>query len=612
MFGSTTPLQNVPSRRLHTFAWCTALLAIPLVLACTAATPDTTVDATESDEGAVAADAVATLGSSRNIMVVFSSCPVPDPAIDESYASRGIDRHSLVTEIHAGLTRIDENAGNEVEPELAESYTVRDDGKEYEFTLRKGLKFSDGSELTAEDIKWSWERSLMLSRDWTHARDAFGTIVGAEEIIQGNSDGLTGLKVVDDSTLIVKLTEPMPLFPMLISVPAAAVLKRENARDWPVRWTNGNLVKSASPPIDYDYHEFGTSEFTTESMPVGAGPFKLDIYRADDVFADCVISRNEHYWGRPAKLDAVVFSGEPSGGDGLKSVGPTDFTRWFVNGAIDIAPATSDLRTAIQAQKLEGVNTQTESNPYTYFLAFNPSVPPMDDFHFRRAMVLAADRNALFSGNTSPEPVIVPPRLVDYERNVNGTVADVTIAKSEIGKSQYALSLPEVHLTMYTDQAQGYDYVLDDLFAQWSDELGFRAELKRISTFEETLSMRDGAQIPFRAILVSPIYPDPYAVLRVFDGVFGSGGGKSANDDEVVKLLRRAKTEGDPRVRRTLYDQLEQRLIDEALALPLYVDRHDFEIMLQPWVHDFNLKRFGGSVFHDVWFDDTAPERPLP
>ena len=612
MSGSTTRLQNVPSHSTYTAVLCAALFGAILAFACTSATPEPPLDATVSTESAVAADIAATQVTSHNVMVVYSSCPVPDPAIDESYASRGIGRHSLVTEIHAGLTRIDENAGNEVKPELAESYIVRDDGKEYEFTLRKGLKFSDGSELTAEDVKWSWERSLNLSKDWTYARDAFDSIVGAYDLIRGESDELVGLKVVDDSTLIVKLTEPMPLFPMLISGPAAAVLKPKNASDWPVRWTNGNLVKSASPPIDYDYHKYGTSEFTTESMPVGAGPFMLEVYQADDVFADCAITRNPYYWGRPAKLDAVVFSGNPESGIGPKSVGPSDFTHWFVNDAIDFGPATSELRSAVLAQKLDRVSTQTVSELSAYFLALNPSVPPMDDVHFRRAIILAADRTKLFSGETSPKPVIVPPRLMDYERRVTGTVADIAVAKREINTSVYALNLPEIELTMYTDYAQGHERLLEDLFALWSDELGFQAELKRIKAFEETLSMRDGAQLPIRSILIRPIYPDPYAVLRVFDGAFGTGGGTKANDDEVVKLLRRAKSEADPKVRRTLYDQLKQRIIDEALALPLLADRFDFEVLLQPWVNGFNLKRFGGSIFHDVWFDDTAPERALP
>ena len=291
---------------------------------------------------------------------------------------------------------------------------------------------------------------------------------------------------------------------------------------------------------------------------------------------------------------------------------PSDTTRWFANAAIDFTPMTSDWLVGDVRHELEEVTTQSVSEPYTYFLAFNRSIPPMDDIHFRRAIVLAADREALFSGNIGWDSVVVPPSLVEYERRVRGILADVATAKREINESRYALTLPDLELSMYTDGALGYDLVLEDLFALWTDQLGFRAELKRINTFEESVSMRDGTQIPFRAFLIKPIYPDPYAVLRVFNGAFGLGGGRDSNDDEVVKLLQRAKTESDPRVRRDLYDELEQRILDEALALPLLVDRADLQFLVQPWVHGFNLKRFGGSVFHDVWFDDTAPERPLP
>ena len=165
---------------------------------------------------------------------------------------------------------------------------------------------------------------------------------------------------------------------------------------------------------------------------------------------------------------------------------------------------------------------------------------------------------------------------------------------------------------MYTDGGHRFESRLESLFDRWSESLGVRADLRRVETFDEYQSMRDGARVPIRAFAIKPIYPDAYAVLRLFDGAFGSGGGTLSNDENLLSLLRQSKSEPDPRVRRDLYAELEAYILSEALAIPLHVDWRDTLVVLQPWVHGYNQKRFAGSTFHDVWFDDTAPERSLP
>ena len=581
---------------------CAALVAIALSPGCVdelSAPTVAVVPATASDSPT---DAL------QHVMVVFNQCAVPDPAIDASYASRGITNHPLVTEIHAGLSSIDEAAGDEVRPELAESWVVRDDGRTYEFTLRKGLRFSDGSELTAEDVKWSWERSLSLSQTWTNAAAVFESVKGASRVINGESSELEGLEVVDDATLIVRLSEPTPLFPMMISGPAAFVLKRENVESWPVRWTNDNLVYVASPPLDYEYHEFGVSDFTDNNMVVGAGPFKLSEYHADDAFANCAIARNDHYWGQPARLDAVVFDRDP----GAASGATFQPTAWFQSTAVDVLPVVDEAQ-ADALQQSNGAKFSTfKPSPSTFFLAFNPAVPPMDDVHFRRLLVSAAETYSIIEGEGQGEYAIVPPRLTgSTSRATAGATRESEQVQTQLGESQYAGRMSDIEIVMYTD---GYRFEprLQSLFDLWSESLGIRAELRFIETFEEYQSMRDGARVPMRVFAVGPIYPDAYTVLKLFDGTFGSGSGSTSSDETLVNLLKQSRSEPDPRVRRDLYAELERYILNEALALPLYVDWRDTLAVTQPWVHGYNPKRFASSTFHKVWFDETAPIRNLP
>ena len=107
------------------------------------------------------------------------SCPPPDPAIDIASVWHGLSSPRLVTEIHAGMTRIVDNPASPFALDLAESYNVDLTGLEYEFALRNGLKFSDGTPLTSGDFKWSWERALKKSDAGSRARDVFGLVEGA-------------------------------------------------------------------------------------------------------------------------------------------------------------------------------------------------------------------------------------------------------------------------------------------------------------------------------------------------------------------------------------------------------------------------------------------------
>ena len=193
-------------------------------------------------------------------------CPILDPAIDAA-AHLSLASPPLVTEIHAGLTRIVDDPVSPFELELAESYNLSADGLEYEFVLRNDLKLSDGSPLTSGDFKWSWERALKKLDAGTRARDVFGSVEGADAVILGESEDLTGVAVIDDRTFRVRLTNPGADFPALLADPVASVLKKDNVLTWGIQWTNSGSSTMTIP-------------FNERNMRVGAGPFKLVEYEA--------------------------------------------------------------------------------------------------------------------------------------------------------------------------------------------------------------------------------------------------------------------------------------------------------------------------------------------
>ena len=164
----------------------------------------------ESSAAAVIAPTSPLVVSSRDDNTLYVAAPIgcdaADPAYDHTLDTRAANSFTIVPEIHVGLFSLSPD-GSEVKLELAESHAVNDDFSSYEFLLRDGLKFSDGSALTAADVKWSWERALRVSEGNGRAGDVFGSIVGAGSVTVAGGE-IEGIEVVDDSKLKVRLSVP--------------------------------------------------------------------------------------------------------------------------------------------------------------------------------------------------------------------------------------------------------------------------------------------------------------------------------------------------------------------------------------------------------------------
>lgn len=167
-----------------------------------------------------------------------NTCHIPDPAIDRASNDRNTILAPIVHEIHQGLMRLSDNGDASIVavPALAEEFEVVDNGTVFEFALRNDLKFSDGSPLSAADVKWSWERALKKSVLQGRATQILGDIVGAESLMAGGQGELSGVEIIDERRLRVRLDHPRAIFPMMLSDPVASVLKKDNVAEWPVDW----------------------------------------------------------------------------------------------------------------------------------------------------------------------------------------------------------------------------------------------------------------------------------------------------------------------------------------------------------------------------------------
>jgi ABC-type oligopeptide transport system substrate-binding subunit len=128
---------------------------------------------------------------------------------------------NVVHELNAGLTRY---AGTGVKPDLAESWDVSRDGLVWTFHLRKGLRWSDDTPLTAQDVARSWRRALEPATRAPFAGPYLGIVRGARRF-QATGRGSLGVQVLDDHTLRVTLQHPVPWFDQLVAHPVTAPVK---------------------------------------------------------------------------------------------------------------------------------------------------------------------------------------------------------------------------------------------------------------------------------------------------------------------------------------------------------------------------------------------------
>ncbi len=536
------------------------------------------------------------------IMYVENICHIADPAIDSAIADRGPNVLPLVSEIHAGLTSI---TNETVSLELAEGFTVGDNGLSYEFVLKPDLKFSDGSQLTASDFKWSWERALRKADNGGRASDALGWVKGAQTVTNGRSEELSGVKVVDDRTLIIELEHARSDFPALLADPVASVLNKENVSRWGQDWLNGRGILSTllltSP-----------TAFQGDGVPVGAGPFRLIKYAPAAIEPECVLARNEHYWGQPAHLDGIRFIGDVWPIDGLEDDQFAYDERAFEEYRIDyvfVSPETAD-EVRQGTSRLVGDLKYHDPKPYSQFLIFNPSLPPFDDVHFRRAVVAASDISAMFD----PFPIrwerrLIHPALTSEPSGVLGIEFSQEYADEELSQSKYAQSFDQFPVTYYSTSTGFVDDRFAKLLNSWNESIGFEVSHEHVTSGGmEVIAASD--KLYMRQMDVNPEYPSPNTILRTFIDPFG----KNDNSPELIELARAIEavaSEQDEVARIEMYEDIERDILEKAIALPLLLSWGGYNLLVQPWVRDFDIPKYPGSAFHDVWFDESSPAREL-
>jgi len=478
-------------------------------------------------------------------------CNGAEPSSLDPHQGTGVPETRLVRALYEGLVVSDPRTGAPI-PGMAESWSTSPDGLTWTFRIRAGSRWTDGSEVTADDFAFAWER-LLDPRTGAQYADLLYMVRGARAWAESVGDdgaptrsfaSSVAITASDARTLVVGLEHPVDHFLRIaVAAPLVPVSRRalEAARArWPDRWQ---------------------LEWTSPEHLVTNGPFRLVERRINDRIR---LAKHEGYWD----ADEVALRTL----DVLASEHLATNLNFYLTGEVaylDEVPVSA-------IPRLRGREDYRPA-PYlgTSFFRMNVTKPPFDDVRVRRALALALDRVAIADKITrageTPSFSLVPKLITGWtgaEIRRSATLAeDVAEARRLLAEAGYGPDRPlgkiELH---YASQATNKD-VCEVVADFWRKELGVDARLRNQ---EWKVYLDAQRRLEYEVSRSSWIadYADPATFLEVFaPGADNSRTGW--NDPRYGELLERARRARAPE-RFALLAEAEQLLLAELPILPLY------------------------------------------
>ncbi len=470
-----------------------------------------------------------------------------DPALANDALSNG-----YIIQLFSGLVTLDDNLGTV--PDIARDWEVSPDGRVYTFYLRDDVYFHSGRQVRAQDFKYSWERALDPATDSQTASIYLGDIVGANQMLAGESDELSGVEVVDDFTLRVTIDEPKSYFLSEMTHVTSFVVDRDNVEQGASWWL----------------------------QPSGTGPFRLMKWEQG---SQLVLERNELYYGDLARVDYVDFhlwAGLPMD---LYETGQIDVTS-VDSGYFD--KVTDPAGSFYQELSVAPVFGLT-------YIGFNCTKPPFDDPDIRRAFSQAIDKDKLvslvFKDTVTWADGILPPGMPGFNPDLTGLDFDIDQARALIAASKYGdvSNLPPITIT-----TGGWGGLissdLEAIVYEWRVNLGVEVTVRQLEPEEFLYNiMQEKDEMVYWSWYAD--YPRPQNFLEILFATGSRSNVGEYSNPEVDALLRAAGVEWDSDLSLELYRQAEQKLVSDAACLPLWFEQ-DY-VLVKPYVTGYRLNQLG-------------------
>jgi oligopeptide transport system substrate-binding protein len=484
-----------------------------------------------------------------------------DPYTLDPAASNEALSTSYIMQIYSGLMKLDNNL--EPVPDIAARMpTVSVDGLTYTFHLRKDVKFSDGTPVTANDFQYSWNRAANPATNSPTAPEYLGDIAGVNDVLSGKATQISGVKVIDDYTLQVTINSPESYFLYKLTFPASFVVEKSNVNSGANWW----------------------------KTPIGTGPFKVKEWTPETEF---ILARNDLYYGDLPKIAEIDMTLNSTTSDmDLFETGDVDFTSppaEYYDQIMDPAgPFYQDLSVSPSLS--------------VDYIGFNCKEAPFNDPDIRQAFCLAIDKDKIvdltYRNMTQKAEGILPPGIPGYNANVTGLDFDVSKAQALIKASTYgsATNLPPITITV-AGEGGNTDQVIQSLVYQWQQNLGVNVQVRELDpeVYYSELSQEVDQMYSTGWIADYP-YPQDFLDILFSSGSSYNYGGYS--NPQFDALIQQANGESDQTKAFALYQQAEQLMINDGACLPLTFGQN--YLLIQPWVKGLTVNALGIMDFNDV------------
>ncbi len=476
----------------------------------------------------------------------------------------GPSPYFICAQLYDGLVKFDSHFNPM--PSLAEYWKVSDGGTRMTFFLRPGVRFHNGRELTAGDVKYSLERLVKDRPGNTYYQYFTRKVVGAEEYRQGKAAEVVGFRVVDASTFEIRWIRPYVSGLYLLGMYYCMILPKD-------------LVESQ-----------GRSFF---QKPVGTGPFKFAEWirspRLD--ILGVRLERNPLYFDRRPYLSAVEYS-------------PYFTEDQFAEGSVHMISVTSDRILRKRYQILE--NNTLKS----FFLALSCDIAPLDRPEVRKALSLGLDKARLAEAyDTLPylHQVLdnyIPPLLPGFFPRAGGPFTDADTAKLLLdrllpGSGRKGLTLMLLFAAPRSDASARLARELE----RQLEAMEIQLDVKYLRKPEDIKNVR-GPYLKFLEYTMD--FPDPENILiPVYHSrsIVNELNARYKNP-RLDALLEQSEVEPSWERRTGLFREIEKILYEEAPTVPLFSER--VRVGLLPQVRGVRLPAMGFIFLDvkDIWLED--------
>ncbi len=476
-----------------------------------------------------------------------------------------------VGQLFDGLVATD--ASLNVVPALAATWTISRDGRTYTFKLRRGVRFHDGTTVTAEDVVYAFHRVLAPEHRGLGIASSYLSVVeGATAFTERKATDIAGVRALDPETVEIRLTKPYLSFLEVLALDELRVVPAHVHR--------------------------GVGDAAFDQAPIGSGPFRFASWTQDRLR----LVANPDYFGGKPHLDSleIVFVG-PAGSE--RAVDR------YARGEVDALEPSFD--------QVERLGSLPGSTLYHYqelslsFLGLSTGIPQFEDRRVRQAIAHAVDRGAQadFSAVARRRADgILPPGLTGYSPTPRALAYDPEEAKRLLAEAGHPggrglKPIPLYYSAGSQATARSVARIRQDLEAA-----GFQVDVREVPWSEIAKRTTEHTAPAFVLGWIADL-ADPDAFLRTLFEPGGSANYFDFLDRESATLLERGAAELNPVERARIYGELERRILEQAPLVPLF---HGVGVIAhRANVHGLKPGPLGLAAlnFERVWIDRPEASR---